>query len=84
MRLVLLLLLFLAAPAGALTIEIDSASLGAGNTADSANNASAAEIVTASDSVPDVTGGPFAEVDSARCSRTTRSRMPPRTGRSPR
>lgn len=64
MRLVLLLLLFLAAPAGALTIEIDSASLGAGNTADSANNASAAEILTASDSVPDVTGGPFAEVDA--------------------
>ena len=64
MRLVLLLLLFLAAPAGALTIQIDSVSLGAGNTADSANNASATEILTASDSVPDVTGGPFAEVDA--------------------
>lgn len=64
MRLVLLSLLFLAAPAGALTIEIDSVSLGAGNTADSANNASAAEILTASDSVPDVTGGPFAVVDA--------------------
>ena len=64
MRLVLLLLLILAAPAGALTIQIDSVSLGAGNTADSANNASATEVLTASDSVPDVAGGPFAEVDA--------------------
>lgn len=64
MRLVPLLLLLLVAPAGALTISIDSVSLGAGNTADSANNASATEILTASDSVPDVAGGLFAEVDA--------------------
>lgn len=64
MRLVLLLLLLLAAPAGALTIQIDSVSLGASNTADSANNVSAAQVLTASDSVPDVTGGPFAEVEA--------------------
>ncbi len=64
MRLVCLLLLLLATPAGALTIQIDSVSFGAGNTANSANNASATEILTASDSVPDVTGGPFAEVDA--------------------
>jgi len=63
MRLVLLLLL-LAAPASALSIAIDSVSLGAGNTADSANNLSAAEVLTASDSVPDVAGGPFAEVNA--------------------
>jgi hypothetical protein len=62
MRLVLLLLLTLAAPAGALTIQIDSVSLGAGNTADSVNNSSATEILTASDSVPDVEGPEFAEV----------------------
>jgi hypothetical protein len=64
MRLVLLLVLLLAAPAGALTIQIDSVSLGASNTADSANNLSAAQVLSASDSVPDVTGGPFAEVDA--------------------
>ena len=64
MRLVLLLLLLLVAPAGALTIQIDSVSLGASNTADSANNLSAAQVLTASDSVPDVAGGPFADVDA--------------------
>jgi hypothetical protein len=64
MRLVTLLLLILAAPAGALTIEIDFASLGAGNTADSGNNLSAAQVLTASDSVPDVAGGPYAEADA--------------------
>ncbi len=64
MRLVLLLVLLLVAPAGALTIQIDSVSLGASNTADSANNVSAAQILTASDSVPDVAGGPFADVDA--------------------
>jgi hypothetical protein len=64
MRLVLLLLLLFTAPAGALTISIDSVSLGTTNTADSANNVSAAQVLTASDSVPDVTGGPFAEVDA--------------------
>jgi hypothetical protein len=64
MRLALLLLLLLVAPAGALTIEIDSVSLGAGNTADSPNNVSAAQLLSASDSVPDVAGGPFAEVDA--------------------
>jgi PEP-CTERM motif-containing protein len=64
MRLVLLLVLLLVAPAGALTIQIDSVSLGASNTADSANNVSAAQILTASDTVPDVAGGPFADVDA--------------------
>ena len=39
MRLVLLLSLLLVAPAGALTIQIDSVSLGPGNAADSPNNA---------------------------------------------
>jgi hypothetical protein len=62
MRVVSLVLSLLAAPAGALTIQIDSVSLGAGNTADSSNNASATEILTASDSVPDVEGPEFAEV----------------------
>jgi hypothetical protein len=64
MRLVLLLCLLLVSPAGALTISIDSVSLGAGNTADSANNVSAAQVLTSSDSVPDVAGGPYAEVDA--------------------
>ena len=64
MRLVLLLLLLFVAPAGALTIQIDSVSLGASNTADSATNVSAAQLLTASDSVPDVAGGPFADVDA--------------------
>jgi hypothetical protein len=64
MRLALLLVLFLVAPASALTIQIDSVSLGASNTADSTNNVSAAEILTANDSVPDVAGGPFADVDA--------------------
>jgi hypothetical protein len=64
MRLVWLLLLFLAAPAAALTIQIDSVALGAGNTPDSASNSSTAQILTATDSVPDVAGGPFAEVDA--------------------
>jgi len=64
MRLVLLLLLLSVAPAGALTIQIDSVSLGSGNTADSANNVSAVQVLTASDSVPDAAGGPFAEVDA--------------------
>ena len=86
MRLVLLLLLLLAAPAGALTIQIDSVSFGAGNTADSANNASATQVLTASDSVPDIAGGPFAEVD-ARWLGTAfaddASRAPRPTGRSP-
>jgi hypothetical protein len=85
MRLVPLLLLLSAAPAGALTIQIDSVSLGASNTADSANNVSAAQVLTASDSVPDVTGGPFAEVDArwaGGVSPTTRPRARPRTGRS--
>jgi PEP-CTERM motif-containing protein len=64
MRLVPLLLLLLVAPAGALTIQIDSVALGASNTPDSANNVSAAQVLTASDSVPDVAGGPFAEVEA--------------------
>jgi hypothetical protein len=64
MRLVLLLSLVLALPASALTISIDSVSLGGGNTPDSANNASATQVLTASDSVPDVAGGPFAEVEA--------------------
>src|SRR5882672_4757288 len=64
MRLVLLLVLLLASPAGALTIQIVSASLGPSNTADSANNLSAAQVLTASDSVPDVAGGPYAEADA--------------------
>ena len=61
MRLVLLLLLFLATPSGALTIQIDSVQ---DNTAVSANNVSAVEGAGSSDSVPDVTGGPFAEVNA--------------------
>lgn len=64
MRLAVLLCLLFAAPAGALTITLDSVARNAGNTADSANNASAVEILTAADSVPDVAGGPFAEVDA--------------------
>jgi hypothetical protein len=59
MRLISLLLLLLAAPAGALTIQIDSVSLGAGNPADST-----AQTLIASDSVPDVAGGPYAEADA--------------------
>jgi len=64
MRLVPLLLLLLTAPVSALTIQIDSVALGASNTPDSANNVSQAQTLTASDSVPDVAGGPFAEVDA--------------------
>src|SRR5687768_14669692 len=64
MRLALLLLPILAAPAGALTISIDSVSLGSSNTANSVNNVSTTQILTASDSVSDVAGGPFAEVDA--------------------
>src|SRR5262245_6230302 len=64
MRLLPLLLLLSVAPASALTIQIDSASLGSGNTADSANNTSATQIQSATDSVPDVAGGPFADVDA--------------------
>lgn len=58
----LALLLLLAAPAGALTIQIDSVSLGPANTPDSVGNRSTAEVLVASDSVADVAGGPFAEV----------------------
>ena len=64
MRIAALSLLLLAAPAGALTIQIDSVSLGASNSADTANNTSVAEVLTASDSVPDVAGGPFAEANA--------------------
>jgi len=64
MRLLPLLLLLLVAPARALTIQIDSASLGAGNTSDSTNNASSTQIQNPTDSVPDVAGGPFADVDA--------------------
>lgn len=56
MRLALLLLL-LAVASGALTIQVDSVSLGAGHTADSANDPSTTEILTASGSVPLPTGG---------------------------
>ncbi len=58
----LALSLALAAPAAALSIQIDSVSLGATNTPDGPSNGSAAEILVASDSVPDTAGGPFAEV----------------------
>jgi len=64
MRLAPLLLLLLAAPAAALTIQMDSVALGASNTPDSANHVSQAQVLTASDSVPDVAGGPFAEVSA--------------------
>lgn len=65
MRLVLLFVLVCSTPVGALTISIDSVALGAGNTANSANNVSAVATGTASDSIPDITDGPeFAEVDA--------------------
>src|SRR4026209_337763 len=68
MRLVLLLLLLLVAPAGALTIPIHSVAPEAPNTADYTTVVSgvqsAAQTLTASDSVPDVAGGPFAAVDA--------------------
>lgn len=60
----LLLAALAATPAAALTIRIDAVSLGAGNSADSAQNTSVAEVGTASDTVPDTPGGPFAEASA--------------------